>query len=200
MDIREARAHLFSTAETQTDATDQHLHFKDQGQQWPEDEMPSLTPDMLADRDFVQKALQLYAQHTKSQDLTENINITDTQTLTKEDSQKSTLTVKTGYAISKVEAIQVQRFGGRTKYKDDRRRSAISNEWISKEEADAEKASGIAINKKRISKGNSDLSCIKEKIMHCISEKYRSNRREVYARANLNKNLGRIPTLLPCKG
>ena len=88
--------------------------------------------------------------------------------------------------------------GGKTKYLDDRRRSVINNEWITKEEADAEKASGkYNIKRKRIGKGNSDLSRIKEKIMHRISEKYRTNRRAVYARANLNKRLRKDPNVGP---
>ena len=103
--------------------------------------------------------------------------------------------MKMGYTISKIEGIKIKKRGGKNMYTDDRRWSPVTNEWVTKEQAEAERASGNRLKKhQRISKENSDLSRIKEKIMGRISEKYRVNRRAIYACSNMNRKLKQNPT------
>ena len=191
-DLRQALAHLQTSVEIQTDSEYKRSISHEVAAQCPDKEVQFLTPEMLADETFLQKAVELYQRHMKEKDsntcahplVPGYANNPPPSSIT-----DKTPVVKTGYAISKVEGIQVNIVGGRAKYKDDRCKSVITNQWITKEAADAEKASGNFPYRKRISKGNSDLSRIREKIMQRISEKYRCNRRAVYARANLNKKL-----------
>ena len=179
----------------------------DKGLQCPEPAQTHLTPEMMADVIFLKKAVALYQAHKsematvepplQSAPLEEPLSTTDKSCpkLSGEIQDTSSLVVKTGYTISKIEGIKITKRGGKNLYTDDRRWSPVTNEWVTKEQAEAERASGRPLKKhQRISKGNSDLSRIKEKIMGHISEKYRVNRRAIYARSNMNRKLKKNPT------
>ena len=184
------------TACTQTGGITEELIIAktmDKGLQCPEPGHMYLTPEMMADVIFLKKAVASYKAH-KSEMVTAEQPM---QSPLPEKSKPSTdiqdtssLVVKMGYTISKIEGIKITKRGGKNMYTDDRHRSPVTKEWVTKEQADAEEASGNRRKKhQRISKGNSDLSRIKEKIMGHISEKYRVNRRATYTRYNMNRKL-----------
>ena len=170
-----------------------------------------LTPEMLADAEFLQKAVVVYEAHKlevvpaknliQPQSMVSVANQIQPQLQEKSYSDlqyQQVPAVKTGYTISKLEGIQTTKRGGKNMHIDNRRRSPLTNDWVTKEQADAEEASGKRLKKHhRISKGNSDLCRIKKKIMYHISEKYRANRRATYARANMNKKLKEKETPVP---
>ena len=182
----------------------------DVASQCPEDTQ-YLMPEMLADAEFLQKVVALYEAHKlevvpaknpmQPQSMVSVANQIQPQLQRKSDSDlqyQQAPAVKTGYMISKLEGIQTTKRGGKNIYIDNRRCSPLTNDWVTKEQADVEEASGKRLKKHhRISKGNSDLCRIKEKIMYRISEKYRANRRATYARANMNKKLKQKETPVP---
>ena len=184
------------TAGTQTGAITAEIiksTTTDKGSQCPEATQTYLMPEMMADVVFLKKVVALYKAHKSEMATVEHpikSPLPEMSSIAAEAQDTSAPAVKTGYTISKLEGIQTTKRGGKNTYIDNRRRSPLTKEWVTKEQADAEEASGIRLKKhQRISKGYSDLSRIKEKIMYRISEKYRANRRATYARYNMNKKL-----------
>ena len=95
----------------------------DKGLQCPEPAQMHLTPEMMADVVFVKKAVTLYQAHKsemvtveppmKSAPLEEPLSITDKSCpkLLGEIQDTSSLVVKTGYTISKIEGIKITKRG-----------------------------------------------------------------------------------------